>query len=217
MKHYLALAALMAANLSGVAMAASSTDNMIPSYVRDAVSTNAGLEVVLPFSSINTAKTSLSLHFDVYPLASTTKLFSTAGKTFVLQTAPACAVPVDAWSEGGGHTDPVFANNFEVQMYSLTRMCSNDGSGGTWQLTDTLVYAADVSQSVGAIWTKNFPNIRGDALSVVDVNGDATPEVLIVTNPVNSKSDATMLFVNASNGNAVVGSITRSQGNANGL
>jgi hypothetical protein len=215
MKRYLPLAALMAANLSSAAMADSTIDNMIPGYLRDAVSTNAGLEVILPVANTNGKKTNLTVHFDVYPVASATPLFSTQSKTFALQAVPACAMPVDSWSEA--NSNPVFVDNFEVQMISLTRQCGNDGSGGMWEVMDTLVYAADVSKPGGAVWTKNYPNMRGDNLSVVNVSGNAIPEILIVSSPFSSSgggsSDVTLTFLRAPTGGVAVAPITRSQGN----
>jgi hypothetical protein len=214
MKHYLPLAALMAATLSSTAMATSTVDNSISNYLRDAVSTNTGLEVILPVANTNAKMTNLTVHFDVYPVASATPLFSTQSKTFALQAVPACAMPVDSWSQG--NSNPVFVNNFEVQMISLVRQCTNDGSGGMWEVMDTLVYAADVSKSGGAIWSKNYPNVSGDNLSVVNVDGGATPEILIVSHPFNSSgggsSDVTLTFLRAPTGGDAIAPITRSQG-----
>jgi hypothetical protein len=217
MKRYLSLASVIMATLSSAAMAANTVDNTISGYVRDAVSTNAGVEVILPITNTNTKKTNLTMYFDVYPVASATKLFSTPSKTFALQTVPACAQSVDSWTDGNGNSNPVFVNNFEVQMVSLVRYCGNDGMGGMWQVMDTLVYAADVSQPAGATWSKNYPNVRGDALSVVNVDTTATPEILIVTSPYNSSgggsSDVTMTFLRQASGAIAIAPITRTQGN----
>jgi hypothetical protein len=160
--------------------------------IREVVSSNAGQEIIVPFATMSSDKTKISLRFDVYPVGSTTKLFSTAAQTFTLpvlncSTESTAQAGLNTWDAGLVSAPSGGAN--QVYAFEVNRYCTGADAANPWiQQTDTLIYGANVSSAAGAKWGLMRAKTSLRDMAAINSDADADYELLLVTDTPKSVS-----------------------------
>ena len=217
MKFRLLMSALLAMAASASANASDSLLNLAPLY-KETVASNPGIEMIHPYvryvdTNVDGMPDSVVFQFNVYPVNSNIKLFSTAGRTVPVAAIP-CTSPleVDVNLSNGKFLGELSPTRSHVALVVITS-CVESGTGEFKEAFNTLVYSADVSAPGGLVWSKVYAL---DLLSFdgVDVDGDATNELVVglavsVTGLANPESENLRSIALEGNNGAVVFDKTR--------
>lgn len=160
--------------------------------IREVVASNPGQEIIVPYASMSTDKKKIALRFDVYPVGSTTKLFSTAAQTFTLPVLNCAAATIDQAGLNGWDAGLVSAPTggaSQVYAFEVNRYCTGADPLEPWiQQTDTLIYGANVSSASGAKWGLMRTKTYLRDMTAINSDADADYELLLVTDTPKSVS-----------------------------
>jgi len=183
MKLKLIAVAMLAFNVTTANAEALGLLEMSPLY-KEVVASNPGIEAVHPYfvnldTDFDFRIDTVKFRFDVYPVASNVKLFSSPQRTFTFPAFP-CTNPfwTDAYVEGMkflGGTSPRSHIAFDL-------LVECEDSTGYKEAHKTIVYSANVSVALGSTWTKAYNNLELISFDGIDVDGnDGETNELVLT------------------------------------